>query len=221
MKTRAGYIDRNKLQSWADTRPSQSDFPRLVRRLILETTPGLVELGMPAGDGVAAGDWDGSVRTTEATAWVAGGSSVWELSVNSSPNTKADDDYSKRRQLARKTQATQMLESQTMYLAARSALVEAEVNEEMTAQGMNPQDQMMAQQNEQMAAQQGELAGDHPLHRDLRAAEHGWQQPDLHVPPPRAEAANGVQAGHGGAVDPFEVRNAGHTLGNARWLSVD
>lgn len=96
MKSRAGYIDRNKLQSWADRRASQSDFPRLVRRLILETTPGLVQLGMPAGDGVAAGDWDGSVRTTAATAWVADGLSVWELSVNSSPNTKADDDYSKR-----------------------------------------------------------------------------------------------------------------------------
>ena len=92
MTTRAGYIDRNKLQSWADTRPSQSDLPRLVRRLILETTPGLVELGMPAGDGVAAGDWDGSVRTTEATAWVPDGLSVWELSVNSSPNAKADED---------------------------------------------------------------------------------------------------------------------------------
>lgn len=94
--TRPGYVDRNKLQSWADTRPSQSEFPRLVRRLILETTPGLVELGMPAGDGVAAGDWDGSVRATQATAWVADGLSVWELSVNSSPNTKADGDYSKR-----------------------------------------------------------------------------------------------------------------------------
>lgn len=96
MKTRPGYVDRNKLQSWADTRASQSDFPRLVRRLILETTPGLVELGMPAGDGVAAGDWDGSVRTTKATAWVPDGLSVWELSVNSSPNKKADEDYSNR-----------------------------------------------------------------------------------------------------------------------------
>jgi hypothetical protein len=94
--TRPGYVDRNKLQSWADTRPSQSEFPRLVRRLILESTPGLVELGMPAGDGVAVGDWDGSVRTTTATAWVPDGLSVWELSVNSSPNTKADEDYSKR-----------------------------------------------------------------------------------------------------------------------------
>lgn len=96
MMTRPGYVDRNKLQSWADTRPSQSEFPRLVRRLILETTPGLVELGMPAGDGVAAGDWDGSVRSANATAWVPVGLSVWELSVNSSPNTKADEDYSKR-----------------------------------------------------------------------------------------------------------------------------
>lgn len=94
--TRPGYVDRNRLQSWADTRLSQSEFPRLVRRLVLETTPGLVELGMPAGDGVAAGDWDGSVRTTQATAWVPEGVSVWELSTNSSPNTKADEDYSKR-----------------------------------------------------------------------------------------------------------------------------
>jgi len=94
--TRAGYVDRHRLRSWADTRSSQSEFPRLVRRLILETTPGLIELGMPAGDGVAAGDWDGSVRTNRASAWVPDGLSVWELSVNSSPKAKADDDYSKR-----------------------------------------------------------------------------------------------------------------------------
>ena len=94
--TRPGYIDRSKLQNWADARLSQSEFPRLIRRLVLETTPGLVELGIPAGEGVAAGDWDGSIRTTEATAWVPEGLSVWELSVNSSPNTKADEDYAKR-----------------------------------------------------------------------------------------------------------------------------
>jgi len=94
--TRPGYVDRSKLQNWADARLSQSEFPRLVRRLVLETTPGLVELGIPAGDGVAAGDWDGSIRTTEATAWVPEGLSVWELSVNSSPNAKADEDYAKR-----------------------------------------------------------------------------------------------------------------------------
>lgn len=51
---------------------------------------------MPAGEGVAAGDWDGSIRTTEATTWVPEGFPVWELSVNSSPNNKADEDYAKR-----------------------------------------------------------------------------------------------------------------------------
>lgn len=94
--SRPGFADRNKLRDWADTKQSQSDFPRLLRRLILETTPGLVELGMPAGEGVAAGKWDGSVRSSSSTVWVPEGLSVWELSVNSGANAKAADDYGKR-----------------------------------------------------------------------------------------------------------------------------
>ena len=94
--SRPGFADRNKLRDWADTKQSQSDFPRLIRRLILETAAGLVELGMPAGEGVAAGKWDGSVRSTSSTTWVPDGLSVWELSVNSSANAKAKDDYDKR-----------------------------------------------------------------------------------------------------------------------------
>lgn len=94
--SRPGFADRSKLRDWADTKQSQSDFPRLIRRLILETTPGLVELGMPAAEGVAAGKWDGSVRTASSNAWVPDGLSVWELSVNSGANAKAEDDYGKR-----------------------------------------------------------------------------------------------------------------------------
>lgn len=94
--SRPGFADRNKLRDWADTKQSQSDFPRLIRRLVLETTPGLVELGMPAGEGVAAGKWDGSVRTASSNAWVPDGLSVWELSVNSGANAKAEEDYGKR-----------------------------------------------------------------------------------------------------------------------------
>lgn len=93
---RPGYADRNSLAVWARTREAQSELPRLVRRLILETCQGLVELGMPAGDGVAAGGWDGSVRATAGNAWVPEGLSVWELSVEASPGTKADADYIKR-----------------------------------------------------------------------------------------------------------------------------
>ncbi|WP_162529950.1 hypothetical protein [Nocardioides caldifontis] len=69
-----------------------------MRRLILETSPGVVRLGMPADEGVSAGDWDGSVRTEAGTAFVPAGLSVWELSVDKSPGTKADSDYSKRDQ---------------------------------------------------------------------------------------------------------------------------
>lgn len=94
--SRPGFADRNKLRDWADTKQSQSDLPRLIRRLVLETTPGLVELGMPAGEGVAAGKWDGSVRTASSNAWVPDGLSVWELSVNSGANAKAEEDYGKR-----------------------------------------------------------------------------------------------------------------------------
>ncbi len=93
---RPGFADRQRLKTWADAVPSQTEFPRLVRRLILETTPGLVELGMPAGEGVAAGGWDGTVKSTAGNTWVPEGLSVWELSVNRSPGTKADKDYAKR-----------------------------------------------------------------------------------------------------------------------------
>lgn len=73
-----------------------------------------------------------------------------------------DDDYGKRRQLARKTEATRMAETQTAYLAARSALAETQAQQEMQAAGeMLPEEaQMMAgqdaagQQQQQAAAQQ-------------------------------------------------------------------
>lgn len=84
------------LKSWAERLASKGEFPRLVRQLILETTQDVSALGMPAGDGVAAGGWDGSVRSATGNAWVPAGYSVWELSVNSSPGVKADEDYDKR-----------------------------------------------------------------------------------------------------------------------------
>src|SRR4051812_13000495 len=96
MTVRPGFADRSKIATWADSITSQSELPRLVRRLILETVPGVVELGMPAGEGVAAGSWDGSVKSTAANAWVPDGLSLWELSVNKSPGVKADEDYAKR-----------------------------------------------------------------------------------------------------------------------------
>ncbi len=88
--------DQTHLATWADRADSPTEFPRLIRRLILETAPGIAELGMPAGQGVSSGGWDGSVKATAANAWIPAGLSLWELSVNSNPGKKSDDDYSKR-----------------------------------------------------------------------------------------------------------------------------
>lgn len=94
--SRPGYADRARLQSWADARASHGELPRLIRRLILETAPGIAALGMPAGEGVAAAGWDGSVHASSASPWVPAGLSVWEISANRSPGTKADHDWEKR-----------------------------------------------------------------------------------------------------------------------------
>ena len=93
---RLGLIDQQELLRWANTVSARSDFPRLVRRLILETGTGVVQLGFPAGEGVSVGSWDGTVRSTEATAFIPLGLSLWELSVEKSVGRKADTDYNKR-----------------------------------------------------------------------------------------------------------------------------
>ena len=52
---------------WAGWVSGKCELPRLVRRLILETGRGVVQLGFPAGEGIRAGDWDGTlVRAPEA-----------------------------------------------------------------------------------------------------------------------------------------------------------
>lgn len=88
--------NRDDLLQWAKTTGARSEFPRLVRRLALETSPDAVHLGFPAGTGTSAGDWDGSIRTLRGNAFVPAGLSVWELSVGEQLAKKADEDYAKR-----------------------------------------------------------------------------------------------------------------------------
>lgn len=96
MVERPGHADQNELSTWANSVAARTEFPRLVRRLILETGRGVVQIGVPAGEGTSVGGWDGTVRATEATAFVPAGLSVWELSVEKGVGTKADSDYAKR-----------------------------------------------------------------------------------------------------------------------------
>jgi hypothetical protein len=96
MSLKPALASRDDLLQWANTVQAQTEFPRLVRRLIMETCPGATSLGFPAGTGAALGKWDGSVRTTGGNAFVPDGQSVWELSVGKSITRKADSDFAKR-----------------------------------------------------------------------------------------------------------------------------
>jgi hypothetical protein len=93
---RLGLVDQTEIARWAASREAQGNLPRLIRRLILETGRGVVQLGFPGGEGIASGSWDGTARATEATAFIPAGLSLWELSVEKDVNRKAERDYGKR-----------------------------------------------------------------------------------------------------------------------------
>lgn len=93
---RPGFATRDELARWADTIGAGGELPRLVRRLVLETGKKLRELSFPAAEGSRVGDWDGTVRADEATAFIPEGLSGWELSVDRNAGRKADEDYEKR-----------------------------------------------------------------------------------------------------------------------------
>ncbi len=89
-------VDRAELARWSEMVSARSELPRLIRRLILETTPGLVGLGMPAGEGTSLSGWDGTCKATASTPWVPAGLSLWEISVDKNAERKANQDYEKR-----------------------------------------------------------------------------------------------------------------------------
>ena len=94
--TEPGLVDRQGLLEWVNRAEARSELPRLVRRLILESTPASVQVGMPAEEGIQSRGWDGTVRSPENIRWVPEGLSLWELSTNTRAGQKATSDYSKR-----------------------------------------------------------------------------------------------------------------------------
>ena len=90
-------MTRDQLLRWASTAGADLEMPRLIRRLIAETTPSVELIDMPAGTGVAASGWDGIVRCPEGNRFVPTGLSVWELSTQRrDTHRKTCDDYDKR-----------------------------------------------------------------------------------------------------------------------------
>ncbi len=70
--------------------------PELVRRLVLATAPQATRVSFRSDEGVQLPGWDGIVVNTEATPFVPGGVSAWELTVSVGAGQKAQADYDKR-----------------------------------------------------------------------------------------------------------------------------
>ena len=88
-------VGREDLLQWASS-GGGNELPRLIRRLVAETTPSATRIHFPGGTGVALGGWDGLVECEAPSRFVPGGISGWELSVDRSSARKAEDDYDKR-----------------------------------------------------------------------------------------------------------------------------
>ena len=92
----AWLVDATELDSWADRRACQQDFPRAVRILIAASTPDLGEIEFRTGEGVNLAGWDGRVLSGAGTPWVPAGASGWELGTDEDILRKANSDYDAR-----------------------------------------------------------------------------------------------------------------------------
>lgn len=88
-------VDATQLSQWASTRNAQHKFPELMRRL-LAATPGVTNIAVRAGEGVAAPGWDGRADS-EGSSFLPNGSLCFEFGVDARPKTKAEEDFRKRR----------------------------------------------------------------------------------------------------------------------------
>ncbi len=89
-------VTATDLVQWAMRRDAQGELPRLIRRLVIATTPSLTRVDFAADEGVQLGGWDGVVESAGNGQYVPSGLSGWELGTNRDVKRKADGDYEKR-----------------------------------------------------------------------------------------------------------------------------
>lgn len=92
---RTELVDATYLHGWGGRREAQDRLPRIVRRL-LAATPGVSDLAMPAGEGIASPGWDGRVTCVSEHPFVPPGQSRWEIGTGDRPAAKAQSDFAKR-----------------------------------------------------------------------------------------------------------------------------
>ena len=89
-------FDAKEIANWGGMPDAPHQFPRLISRLILATTPGTSSIDMPSGSAVWLPEWDGLLEVDSGNSWVPSGSSAWEFSAGKEPQQKANENYSKR-----------------------------------------------------------------------------------------------------------------------------
>ena len=90
------WVTATDLEHWSDFRESQSELPRVIRRLALVTNPDIRHISFRTGEGVNLGGADGTIDAAAPTAFIPEGISVWEMGTGADPRRKADADYSAR-----------------------------------------------------------------------------------------------------------------------------
>lgn len=89
-------ITRDDIERWGKSYEAKGDFPILIAKLILASTPGSTRLRMPSGSSVFLSGWDGQVVCEKNTHFVREGVSFFELGTERNPAKKIKEDYQKR-----------------------------------------------------------------------------------------------------------------------------
>lgn len=87
--------EANDIEEWAGTIDARSEFPNLIRRLILATAD-VEDIHVRAQEGTDYSGWDGRVKAKEGGSHVPEGLSGWEMGTGQNPKSKAEGDYEKR-----------------------------------------------------------------------------------------------------------------------------
>lgn len=94
----SNFINADGLVSWANEINSQSEFPRVIRRLIMATVniEKMNSIQFRAGTGTQFKGWDGVLNSDVKTAYFPKGISVWEIGTNKDIKGKANKEYENR-----------------------------------------------------------------------------------------------------------------------------
>lgn len=89
-------VTRDDIVRWGKTYEAKGDFPILIAKLILASTPINTRLRFPSGSAVFLSGWDGRVECETNTHFVRKGISLFEIGTERNPVQKIERDYQKR-----------------------------------------------------------------------------------------------------------------------------